>query len=379
VNIYLVGGAVRDTLLGLPVYERDYVVVGAKATELQALGYTQLEPNFPVFQHPETGCEYALARRETKTGYGYKGFSIEVGPDVTLEEDLARRDLTINAIAQDKNGHLIDPFHGQADIKIRRLRHITPAFQEDPVRLLRLARFAARFRSLGFRVTHETYALVKLMASHPELVSLFPTRFTIEMTKALATDDPWCFFDLLQRCGALTKLLPTIANDLETPPIPHTNSSVTFLTTVMQRVAALTTDSKIRFAAFIGGTAANSSATRTLCRDLKVEKSWYDLAILNQTWPIHKVMQATPDKILELLKTQRLLNHPEKLESLIQVWIALDPVSGSTVGNRLRMALEAVRQVKAATFISQGLTGAALGQALSKQRLKVISDILKSL
>jgi len=175
-NIYLVGGAVRDQLLGLPVRDRDWVVVGATEAEMLERGFRRADAEFPVFLHPDTGEEYALARRETKTGPGYKGFRIDAGPDVTLEEDLVRRDLTINALARDQAGRLIDPFDGEADLEQGLLRHISPAFVEDPVRLLRVARFAARLGRWGFRVAHGTHRLLQRMAASEDLAALRPER-----------------------------------------------------------------------------------------------------------------------------------------------------------------------------------------------------------
>ena len=201
-KIYLVGGAVRDQLLDLPVRDRDWVVVGGSGEQLLARGLQAADAEFPVFIDPASGEEYALARREIKTGPGYKGFHIEAGPEVTLEEDLVRRDLTINALARDESGRLIDLFGGREDLDQGLLRHISPAFVEDPVRLLRTARFAARLGRWGFRVAHTTQGLLGQMAASGELRFLRPERVWREMKQALAEDQPWRFFEVLQRSGA---------------------------------------------------------------------------------------------------------------------------------------------------------------------------------
>ena len=196
---YLVGGAVRDELLGLPVKERDWVVVGANPDELKALGYTAVGRDFPVFLHPESKEEYALARTERKTGPGYRGFVTRFSSDVTLEQDLERRDLTINAIAKDVDtGKLVDPYHGQRDVQARVIRHVSDAFLEDPVRVLRAARFAARFAPLGFTVAPETMALMQRIAASGELDALVPERVWQETLKALNTKSPQTFFAVLR-------------------------------------------------------------------------------------------------------------------------------------------------------------------------------------
>nr|WP_221931538.1 hypothetical protein [Aliidiomarina halalkaliphila] len=206
-QVYLVGGAVRDALLELPVHERDYVVVGASPEELTARGFEAVGRDFPVFLHPHSKEEYALARTERKSGPGYTGFICEFSPDVTLEDDLLRRDLTINAIAQDPDGTLIDPHHGVADIKNRVLRHVSPAFSEDPLRVLRIARFAARFHGLGFTIAADTKRLMTTMSRVGELQHLTPERVWMETYKALTTDFPAVYFDVLQQVGALSAIV----------------------------------------------------------------------------------------------------------------------------------------------------------------------------
>ena len=209
-KIYLVGGAVRDTLLGLPVRERDWVVVGATADEMIRLGYTPVGKDFPVFLHPETREEYALARTERKQGHGYTGFVVHANPEVTLVDDLRRRDLTINAMAESADGELIDPFHGKDDLNAGLLRHVSPAFVEDPVRILRVARFAARLAKWGFKVAHGTHALMQRMVANGEVDHLVAERVWTETVRALGEAAPVRFFEVLRRCGALARLFPEI-------------------------------------------------------------------------------------------------------------------------------------------------------------------------
>ncbi|MBL8509433.1 MAG: multifunctional CCA tRNA nucleotidyl transferase/2'3'-cyclic phosphodiesterase/2'nucleotidase/phosphatase, partial [Chitinimonas sp.] len=206
-KIYTVGGAVRDQMLGLPVKDRDYVVVGATPDEMLAQGYKPVGKDFPVFLHPTSHAEYALARTERKSGHGYKGFTVYAAADVTLEDDLARRDLTINAMAEDEDGELVDPYGGQDDLARRLLRHVGPAFVEDPVRILRLARFAARF---GFEVAPETMKLCREMVTMGEVDHLVPERVWAEMAKGLMEAQPSRMLMVLRECGALARLMPAL-------------------------------------------------------------------------------------------------------------------------------------------------------------------------
>jgi len=209
-QIYLVGGAVRDRLLGLPVTERDWVVIGATGDELEARGFQRVGRSFPVYLHPDTQEEYALARTETKTGPGYRGFEVRADPHVTLEQDLARRDLTINAIAQAEDGHLVDPYGGRDDLENRVLRHVSDAFREDPVRVLRAARFAARFHELGFRLAEETLQLMSDMVAAGEVDALIPERVWKETLCALSATRPDIFFRILRDTGALKIIYPEV-------------------------------------------------------------------------------------------------------------------------------------------------------------------------
>jgi tRNA nucleotidyltransferase (CCA-adding enzyme) len=253
-DIYLVGGAVRDGLLGLPVYDRDWVVVGSSVDEMLAQDFQQVGKNFPVFLHSKTKEEYALARTERKKGVGYHGFEVFADASVTLEKDLIRRDLTINAIAEDDKGNLIDPYGGIADIENKILCHVSPAFAEDPLRVLRVARFAARFYELGFRVSHETLTLMKKMVASGELDSLIVERVWQEVAKALKTDKPSIFFEVLRQVGAVEVLFPDLHKliDVEQPVIYHPEGDVWIHSMmVLDAVTELSDDLAVRFSALV--------------------------------------------------------------------------------------------------------------------------------
>lgn len=251
-KVYLVGGAVRDKLLGLPISDRDYVVVGTTPEAMLAKGFQQVGKDFPVFLHPKTHEEYALARTERKIGSGYTGFSCYSAPDVTIEDDLLRRDLTINAIAQSDTGELIDPHHGVRDLKNRVLRHVSDAFLEDPLRVLRVARFAARYYAQGFRIAPETMFLMQSMSETGELSHLTPERVWTETHKALMSNSPQIYFEVLRECGALAILFPEIDNLFGVPAPekwhPEVDTGIHILM-VMRVVATLSKDIDVRFAA----------------------------------------------------------------------------------------------------------------------------------
>lgn len=372
-QIYLVGGAVRDNLLGLPVRERDYVVVGASAVQLSALGFVCIDQTFPVFKHPSSGDEYALARRESKIACGYKGFTVEFGLDVTIEEDLARRDLTINAIAVDEAGNIIDPYNGIADLHARRLRHITPAFADDPVRLLRIARFAAQFWHLGFRITHSTLKILQQMAQPDEMQSLMPQFMHKIMLRALATASPWRFFLTLQRANALALLLPELAAAMgETPP-HSTNAPSSPPMLAVQRATAITPNIAVRLAALMATVIITPIAAVTLCNHLKIERNISNLLILAVTWPASRIATASAQILVEILETNRFLHAPEKLTALTQVWQAVEPILGTVATTRLTTALQVASAIHVEHVQEKGLTGAALGAALRQQRIVAVA------
>ena len=356
-KVYLVGGAVRDELLGLEPRERDWVVVGATEQEMRERGFRRLDTAFPVFLHPETGEEYALARRERKTGPGYKGFEIDAGPEVTLEEDLARRDLRINAIARDDQGCLIDPFEGCEDLQEGLLHHVTPAFVEDPVRLLRAARFAAQLGPWGFHIAHGTFGLMRQMALAGELLSLWPGRLRLELAKALATETPWRFFETLDACGALARLLPSLATGKGGHAEPERMPALRRLVTAGGGPAE-------RFALVLYPL---DEATRTA---LAPDRRARDLAAWLNRWPPERVATAAAEGLRDLIEGLRLAAEPGRAEALTRLWATLDPEGPAA--ERLRRALAAYQGVRARDLAAEGLAGPALGQALRDRRLAAI-------
>jgi tRNA nucleotidyltransferase (CCA-adding enzyme) len=293
VKTYVVGGAVRDELLGLPVQDRDHVVVGATPEEMVRAGFKPVGKDFPVFLHPQTHEEYALARSERKSGRGYKGFTVYAAPDVTLEDDLRRRDLTINAMARDEDGRLIDPFGGKEDLKNRLLRHVSEAFAEDPVRILRVARFAARF---GFSLAPETLELMKRMVASGEAEYLVPERVWQELAKGLVEKEPERMFEVLEACGLRERLLREI------PSFGKLQGSLA------QRFARLAWPLK-------------ESEVEALCERLRVPSEVRELALLacRTRVALRGARLATPQALLELLKRADALRRPERFRDLLEV------------------------------------------------------------
>ncbi len=333
-QVYLVGGAVRDALLGLPVKERDWVVVGSTRAELERLQYREVGRDFPVFLHPETHEEYALARLERKIAPGYRGFSVEFGPEVTLEEDLARRDLTINAIAQAADGTLIDPHGGRSDLAARRLRHVAEAFVEDPVRILRVARFAARFAPLGFSVAPETRALMQCMVERHEADALVPERVWQETEKALREPGASTFFQVLRDCGALKVIFPELDALFGVPQPaqwhPEIDTGVHTLM-VLDQAAALSDDPRLRFAALVhdlgkgttpradwpghrGHEERSVALIETLAARLKVPADYRELALIvaRHHGNVHRAFELRPKTLLEFMERADAFRRPER-------------------------------------------------------------------
>lgn len=382
-EIYLVGGAVRDKLLGLEVTECDWVVVGATPDEMLARGYTPVGKDFPVFLHPETKEEYALARTERKTGPGYTGFETCAEPTVTLEQDLQRRDLTINAMAETKDGTLIDPCGGEKDLRTGLLKHVSPAFSEDPVRILRAARFAARFAHLGFHLSHATNRLMREMVANGEVNHLVPERVWSELVKTLRTQTPSRFFDVLQGCGALTVLFPEM--QMATPDkASHTENRHSL--DVLEAVAALSDNPIIRFAAFIcdldngnpdGLTKDQLSA---MCARHRIPNEYCELATLTlrQHNEINAPMMGRAEDIMALLLCVDALRRPERFENFLTACSADATVRGQKDHTeRLRKALVAAKSVSTEKLQSRGLSGKALGEALQQARIKAIAQTLQ--
>ena len=336
-KIYRVGGSVRDELLGLPVKDRDYVVVGSDAEEMAHLGFRPVGKDFPVFLHPQTNDEYALARTERKTAHGYKGFSIYAARDVTLEQDLARRDLTINAIAQDDHGNLIDPHGGAQDLRAGVLRHVSPAFVEDPVRILRVSRFAARF---AFEIAPETLELMRAMVSAGEVDHLVPERTWQELSGGLMERRPALMIEALRVCGALARILPEVDALFGVPQPPQHHPEVdTGLHTllVIDYAAARDFSLAVRFAALthdlgkgttpreewpshIGHEARGVGLIDRLCQRLRVPHDCRELAVLDARYhgEIHRAPELRPSTIVKLLEKTDALRRPDRFELLLE-------------------------------------------------------------
>ena len=343
-NVYLVGGAVRDELLGLPVKDRDWVVVGSTPGEMESKGFRPVGRDFPVFLHPRTGEEYALARTERKTGEGYHGFAFHASVDVTLEEDLCRRDLTINAMARDPAGGLVDPHGGQADLDARLLRHVSGAFSEDPVRVLRVARFAARFGAAGFRVADGTMALMKGMVDAGEVNALVPERVWQELSMALVQPGAARFVSTLRDCGVLAVILPEVDALFGVPQPPRYHPEIdTGLHTLLSLDAAdcLGLDGPERFAVLvhdlgkaltpqeewprhIGHERRGLEPIDGLCERLRVPKSWRRLAraVCEFHLMLHRVATLRPATVLRMLEGLDAFRRPEIVEPFIRCCIA---------------------------------------------------------
>ncbi len=336
-EIYLVGGAVRDRLLGRPVKERDWVVVGSDVDEMISLGYRPVGKDFPVFLHPETNEEYALARTERKTAAGYHGFNFHAAPDVTLEEDLIRRDLTINAIAESADGEIIDPFNGQADIQAKVFKHVSAAFSEDPVRILRLARFSARYSD--FSVDPATLSLMQEMVSSGETSALVPERVWQELHKALAEDTPTNFLQVLRSCGALEIILPEIEQLYGVPQPPKWHPEIdtgVHTELVLEQATKLSTDTQVRFAALVhdlgkgttpedilpshhGHEQRGSRMIKELADRLRIPNDYRDLGMITSQYHthVHKAAELKASTVAKTLKSVDAYRKPERFEHFL--------------------------------------------------------------
>lgn len=378
-QVYLVGGAVRDELLELPVRERDWVVVGADPRDLLDAGYTQVGRDFPVFLHPRTLEEYALARTERKTAPGYHGFSVYAGRDVTLEQDLRRRDLTINAMARDAEGRLIDPWGGLDDLRARRLRHVSPAFREDPVRILRAARFAARFAPLGFEVAPETLQLMRTMVDDGEADHLVPERVWQEMRRALCEPEPARFFQVLHECGALSRVLPTLERQYAADAKP-------LALRALRAAVGMGAGERVRFAALMQalGGAERAGELEAACRALRVPNGHRELASLARRHcrAFHAARDMDAEKLLSLLEAIDAFRRPERVEELLAVCrcdaIARAAAAGGRIPDeyppvaRVRRALAAARAVDTRSIARRDLRGPEIGAAIRRARLDAV-------
>ncbi|QKT03163.1 multifunctional CCA addition/repair protein [Ectothiorhodospiraceae bacterium 2226] len=402
-QIYLVGGAVRDKRLGLPVKDRDWVVVGATAEALRAQGYQQVGKDFPVFLHPETREEYALARTEIKTAPGYHGFTVHAAPDVTLEDDLRRRDLTINAMAEDLEGRLIDPFGGARDLEARVLRHVSPAFAEDPVRILRVARFAARYAHRGFHLADETLALMRQMVNAGEVDALIPERVWAEVVGALGEATPARFFEVLRECGALARLFPEVDRLFGVPQPPEHHPEIdtgVHVMMVLTQAARLSDDTRVRFAALVhdlgkGTTpreewprhveheARGVPLVRDLCQRLKVPNDYRDLAVLVTRYHLHyhRAGELRPTTLLKLFESLDAFRRPERFEQFL---LACEADARGRPGYEerafaqpgiLRAALAAAVAAGNEAVRAAEVQGAALGEAIRTARLNALAAL----
>ena len=377
-DIYLVGGAVRDKLLDLPVREKDWVVVGASPQAMLDQGYKQVGKGFPVFLHPETGEEYALARTERKTGPGYKGFAFHASPDVTLEQDLERRDLTINAIAETTDGTLIDPYHGQQDLKLGLLRHVSPAFAEDPVRVLRVARFAAQFSKFGLKVAHETNALMREMVNNGEVDHLVAERVWSELAKALVTDSPQKFFTVLRGCGALAVLFPEVDHDYGEHGEAHNRQSLPAALEALKTTVAHNNDPQVRFAVLISSLGTDldedtrSNQAETLCKRFRIPNDYARLA-LTAIRLAHCAHSATPEGTLKLMESGGAFKNTGLWQQLLSVYTATRIIDQGRAGELMALA-EKAGSVNAAQLEDQSLRGPAIGDAIRTLRLQLIDS-----
>lgn len=399
---FLVGGAVRDALLQLPVKDRDWVVVGATPDEMLAQNYQQVGRDFPVFLHPHSREEYALARTERKQGSGYTGFITHFAPDVTLEQDLQRRDLTINAIAQAEDGSLIDPCHGQRDLASRTLRHVSAAFSEDPLRVLRVARFAARYAHLGFRIAAETQTLMAEMAASGELAHLTAERVWKETENALLTRNPQVYFQVLRDCGALQVLFPEIDNlyGIPAPPKwhPEIDTGVHTLMT-LTLAAALSDELDVRFATLFhdvgkaltppekwpshhGHGLAGVPLVAALCQRLRVPNYVRDLALIVTEFHdiVHTIERQSAAALVALFDRIDAWRKPERVEKMALTSEA-DARGRATLesmpypqGNYLRQAFALAQAVPVQQVIAAGFKGSDVREELSRRRIAAIEE-----
>jgi tRNA nucleotidyltransferase (CCA-adding enzyme) len=402
-RVYLVGGAVRDALLGISAKERDWLVTGATPEQMLAQGYTPVGKDFPVFLHPESHEEFALARTERKSGRGYGGFVFSTSPDITVEEDLSRRDLTINAMAQDEVENIIDPYGGRQDLENKILRHVSDAFVEDPLRVLRVARFAARYHSLGFSIAPETLELMTQIHRQGELDFLVAERVWQETLRALQGNDPQVFFQTLRDCGALATLMPEVDRLFGVPQRkdyhPEVDTGVHALLS-LQQAAKISHDASVRFAALIhdlgkaetpsdilprhiGHEKRSLPLIRQLCQRLTAPHDYRDLALLAAEFHTHchRSAELRPETVHKVLKACRAFHHPEMLENFLQVCEA--DARGRTgleekpypQAERFRAALTVCKVIRAEPLLAEGYSGVRLGQEIEKRQIQAIQNL----
>ncbi|WOH39391.1 multifunctional CCA addition/repair protein [Thalassotalea fonticola] len=404
-NTYLVGGAVRDQLLGRKIVEHDYLVVGASVEQMLSLGFMQVGKDFPVFLHPETKEEYALARTERKQGLGYTGFVCYAEPDVTIEEDLRRRDLTVNAMAQDDNGNIIDPFNGQKDLKEKVLRHVSSAFSEDPLRVLRVARFAARYYYLGFTVAIETIKLMQDMVAKGELENLTPDRVWKEFSRTLSEDNPEVFINILRETGALKVLWPDLDMLWGIPnPEAHHGEIDTGIHTLMvlQQAVKLSQDISVRFAALShdlgkgltpkvkwpthhGHEKSGLPLVENICQQLKVPNQIKRISLMVCEFHLHshRAFELRADTVLNMFNKLDVWRKADDFELFL---LSCHADSTGRLGQEnstypqaeyLRAAFQACKQISPKQFVEQGLKGKEIKIAIDKAKVAAIALVKK--
>jgi len=405
-NTYLVGGAVRDELLGYPFYEKDWVVVGATVDDMTNAGYQQVGKDFPVFLHPKTKEEHALARTERKTAAGYKGFEVHATPDVTLEDDLVRRDLTVNAIAKDESGEYIDPYNGIADIKNKILRHVSEAFAEDPVRILRIARFMARYAHLGFTIADETEQLMTEMVAAGEVDALVPERVWQEMQKALSEKTPTAFISTLKDCGALKRIMPELDCLWGVPqPEEHHPEIDTGIHTMMvlEQACKLSDDPQVRFAALVhdlgkGTTpesewprhinheARGADIVKKVCERMRIPKEFRDLAERTARFHLHyhRALELKPATLVKTLEQLDAFRRPERFENFL---LAAEADARGRPGfenkeyqqgDYFRAAMLAAKNINIGALREQGFENMALANKIKEARIEAVKNIKNS-
>lgn len=422
-KVYLVGGAVRDKILGLAVTENDYVVVGSTPGELESQGYLKVGKDFPVFLHPKTKEEYALARTEKKTAKGYYGFDCDFSTTVTLEEDLMRRDLTINAIAEDEDGNIIDPYNGQTDINNKVLRHISDAFSEDPLRVLRVARFKAKLNHLGFSIAPETKELMSQITESGELEYLTKERVWLEINKALKEQSPAEFFKTLHECGALKVLIPELDRLWGVPQSPKYHPEIdTGIHAMMaiEQSALLTDNTEVRFAVVchdlgkgttpknvlprhIGHDVRGVNLIKSVCKRFNIPKSYMDLACLVSKYHIQfygllEDIKGTPKICMNILEGLDAFRKPDRVKQFVLACLAdtkgrkgselkLDNFEPDALANLRAEALagfdrgkfllesHAVAQKISIDSIDKSLSGNKIGDAIKQLRIKKITEL----
>ena len=405
-KVYLVGGAVRDELLGIEIHDKDWLVTGATPQQMMSQGYSPVGKDFPVFLHPETGEEYALARKERKTGKGYKGFACISDPSISVDDDLLRRDLTINAIAKDGHGKMIDPYNGIADIKHRVLRHVSPAFIEDPLRVLRVARFAARFSHLGFTIADETMALMQSISQSEELEHLSIERIVSETIKGLASNSPDVYIQVLRDCGALKVLFPEIDALFGVPQTATHHPEIdTGIHTLMalQQAAKLSTKPSVRFAALChdlgkaltsidalpkhhGHEISGLALVKALCKRLQVPNDYRDLALISCQYHLHghRAFELKPSTLENLFKACDSYRRVDRFHDFL---IVCEADSRGRLGledrdypqhDFLKRCQQAAAKITMSDIDSRGLQGKAIGLALKKARINIISQFKKN-